>query len=66
MNGVSIQKLQKAGYIFLRDTYDSENGYTLKYSDHFGAWKIHGKYTTKAALNREIARLLKEPKYLME
>jgi hypothetical protein len=71
MNNVSVTKLLKAGYVFLR-TEDSTNTkndggikYIIKYSDHFGTWKKLGEFPTKAARERELEKLVNnDSKYL--
>ena len=68
MEKLSVEKLLKAGYIFLRkdDGYGNEKSIPkIKYSEKFGVWCTFQKFATKAARDRRIQELLQEPNYLM-
>jgi len=64
MEKISVEKLLKAGYIFLRPAEDAHS-YKIKYSEEFGAWCTFQKFSTKRARDTRIAELLREPNYLM-
>ena len=76
MEKSSVEKLLKAGYIFLRKDYGyasatlSDRGNEkstpkIKYSDSFGVWRTFQKFATKAARDRRLQELLQEDKYIM-
>ncbi|MDR1883710.1 MAG: hypothetical protein LBR26_13140 [Prevotella sp.] len=63
----SVEKLLKAGYVFLRADdggWNKERKYRIRYSDCFGTWKVLEKFPTKAARDRRIKELMEEDKYL--
>jgi len=68
MEKISVEKLLKAGYIFLRkDDYGGsmKNEPKIKYSDTFGVWRTFQRFASKAARDRRLNELLQEPNYLM-
>ena len=68
MEKISVEKLLKAGYVFLRkdDCGGSmKNEPIIKYSDTFGAWRTFQRFATKRARDMRLYELLREPNYLM-
>ena len=70
MNKTSIEKLQKAGYIFLRERdipgKCGRVNYAIMQSKEFGTWSILEKFETKAARKRRIDDLSKENNILID
>jgi hypothetical protein len=65
MNRKSVEKLQKAGYVFLRSR-DCAAYYAIMQSKVFGSWTLLEKFATKAARRRRLAELIEQPDMLIE
>ena len=65
MTKKSVEKLQKAGYVFLRTRDISGKGdrinYAIMQSASFGTWTILEKFETKAARDRCLKGLDENP-----
>jgi hypothetical protein len=65
MNSISVSKLLKAGYIFIRERdivgKDGRTSYAIMQSASFGSWTLLEKFATKAARKRKLAELEKSP-----
>ena len=64
MTKQSVEKLQNAGYVFLRERdipgKQGRTNYAIMQSGDFGVWTILEKFETKAARTRRLKELEKE------
>jgi hypothetical protein len=70
MYNASVVKLQKAGYIFLRERdirgRNERINYAIMQSKEFGSWTLLETFTTKAARKRRLLELSKEAMILID
>ncbi len=70
MEKTSMQKLQAAGYVFLRTGEvvgkKMVKSFIIKQSKEFGFWTTREKFPTKVARNRRLKELLEEPWFICE
>jgi hypothetical protein len=61
MDKKSVEKLQEAGYVFLRERdipgKSGRTNYAIMQSKEFGVWTILEKFETKAARKRKLKEL---------
>ncbi len=70
MTSTSVQKLQQAGYVFLRKRdipgkFERTN-YAIMQSTHFGAWSLFEKFETKAQRDRRLKELDQQPNIIVD
>ena len=69
MTKKTVEKLQKAGYVFLR-TRDipgksGRTNYAIMQSEDFGRWTVLEKFETKAARDRCLKELDENPRMVV-
>ena len=63
MNKKSVEKLQEAGYVFLRVRED-DSEYIVESSEKYGEWETFKKFNTRNGCKWYLNDIVKEDKYL--